>query len=125
MKSNAQRQEALLGGGNKYRRQQQQELAENSLTQAKINLGDIDDAKYHEACKNLRPKNDHDYRHMFWSWMEEFHKRYLNCEMKKSHPLQQQLFHVQKNDFDDKINPDVSGNMTKTLIDSDWIFEES
>lgn len=62
-------------------------MAENSLAQAKIGFGEIDDAKYHEACKNLRPKNDHDYRQMFWSWMEEFHGRYLNCEISKSSRL--------------------------------------
>lgn len=125
MKSNAARQEALLGGGSKHRRAQQQEMAENSLAQANIGFGEIDDAKFLEACKNLRPKDDHDYRQMFWSWMEEFHGRYLNCEMSKSSALQRTLFHVQKNDFDDKINPDISGNMTKTIIDSDWIFEET
>jgi len=32
---------------------------------------------------------------------------------------------VQKNDFDEKINPDIAGSMTKTIIDSDWIFEEA
>lgn len=55
---------------------------------------------------------------MFWSWMEDFHHKYLGCEQARSAALQQTLFHVSKNDFDERLNPDVAGNMTKSIIDS-------
>lgn len=81
--------------------------------------------KLEAAYIKLRPKDDLDYRKMFYAWMDQFHANYLNCEFKKSSKIQQEVFHVCKNDFDNGINPDLSGNVTKTIIDSDLIFEEA
>lgn len=70
------------------------------------------------AYRELRPKDEGGYKKMFWYWMEDFHHKYLGCEKGRSSGSQKELFHVSKNEFDDKINPDVAGNMTKSIIDS-------
>ena len=56
-------------------------------------------------------------------WIKEFHFKYLNCEMNQSEPVQQELFHVQYNEFDERIHPDIAGDMTKSLIDSSLILK--
>jgi len=43
--------------------------------------------------------------------------------MNQSEPVQQELFHVQYNEFDERIHPDIAGDMTKSLIDSSLILK--
>ena len=70
--------------------------------------------------KNVRPKDDQGYRWVFWTWMQEFHRKYLDCE--NCHFIQKALFHVRPNNFDHSINPDISGSMTQAIIDSSEIL---
>jgi hypothetical protein len=60
--------------------------------------------------------------------MKEFHSKYLDCDpsrdkKKNVSSLMKNLFHIKPHNFEDKINPDIAGNMTQSIIDSTAILE--
>jgi hypothetical protein len=80
-------------------------------------------------CKQFRPKDENDFRELFFKWLSQFHNKYLLSERVRKDektgkergnitPLQWKLFHVQHNNFDERINPDIGGSLTKSVMDA-------
>ena len=65
----------------------------------------------------FRPKDEFGWRQLFHDWLYQFHRQYLAIE-KNNSKLQQDLFIVNHNQFEELINPDVPGSMTKAIMDS-------
>ena len=64
-----------------------------------------------------RPKDEFGWKQLFHDWLYQFHKKYLAIE-KGNTRLQQELFIVKHNQFEEMINPDIPGQMTKAIMDS-------
>ena len=91
------------------------------------NLNTQDGADY----SYLAPKDNEDFKNLFGQWVTDFHDQYLSCELgrgkqqDKEAKLQTLLFHVQARNFDNAINPDISGNLIKSIFDSTQILKNS
>jgi len=88
-----------------------------SLTQSQSALQNHDKEGKEEVYQKFAPQDDNDFKQIFLEWIKDFHNDYLASEGKGS-GLQARLFHVQADDFEDRINPDVTGNMIKSIFDS-------
>lgn len=53
---------------------------------------------------------------MFWTWIEQFHDKYLNTE--KVSKWIRSTYLVGHNGFEQKINADIPGQLTKSLMDN-------
>jgi len=73
-----------------------------------------------ELFKQLRPKDEDSYKKMFWDWIKAFHNKYL--DLKITNIQTRSLFHVKAHGFEEKVNPDVSGNLTRSILDSSKIL---
>lgn len=66
----------------------------------------------------LRPKDEESYKKMFWEWIQEMHAKYLDMDGKKYSEFAHQLFFIKSNHLDEKINPDIAGQMTQSIFTS-------
>ena len=57
---------------------------------------------------------------MFWNWIDQFHEKYLSSY--KQHDLVKDLYVIGHNGYENKINADVGGNVTKSLMDSNRLL---
>lgn len=82
-----------------------------------------------EIYKRFAPTQDEHFRDIFFEWVRDFHDQYLACENEAKRAtelkLQVTLFHVKPNQFDTSINPDISGNLIKSIIDSTEILRRT
>lgn len=73
----------------------------------------IDEDRRVEIYKQMRPKDEIGYTTMFWDWMEQFHDKYLSSGCT---PWCKELFVIGHNGYENKINADVCGNVTRSLM---------
>ena len=80
-----------------------------------------------ELYAKFAPTRDDQFREIFIEWVKDFHDLYLSCDYNLNHDkglkLQLELFHVNGNGFENSINPDISGNMIRSIIDSTDILK--
>ena len=67
----------------------------------------------------MRPKDEEGYKKLFWDWIKDLHHKYLAMDTQKAYSnFAEQLFFVKSHQFEEKINPDIAGKMTQSIIDS-------
>lgn len=107
---------------------QEQLLKANKRTQADqtllsdVHLSKDTDNKDYSACA---PMTDGDFKELFWDWFQMFHKEYLGVDICGQIGPARVLFHVNHNGFAKYINPDIEGNITRSIIDSSKVLKLS
>lgn len=75
-----------------------------------------------EIYRKFAPSEDQHFKDIFTEWVRDFHQQYLSCDIDQKHKseiqVQTGLFHIKANKFDNSINPDVAGNIIKSIFDS-------
>ena len=70
------------------------------------------------VCESYKPSDDGGYRALFSNWVRDFHGRWLKCESNRTSPVQRGLFYVKSNDYEERMNPDIAGGLTRSMIDA-------
>ena len=76
------------------------------------------------ACSKYKPTDERHYKDLLMLWFREFHVRWLKCDSNGvgTSKFQSDLFFVKHNDFEDKMNPDIAGSLTKSILDASRIL---
>lgn len=81
-----------------------------------------------ELYAKFAPTRDDHFRDIFREWVKDFHDHYLsndfNLNQDNGLKLQSELFHVKSSNFENSINPDISGNMIRSIFDSTEILRK-
>ncbi|CDW86884.1 UNKNOWN [Stylonychia lemnae] len=89
-----------------------QNITENSLTEQQRQI----------LSQKYAPKSETDYKTLLYDWIQGFINKYLAYNQNLTQ-LQKHLFFVGWNKATQTLNPDITGNMTKAIIDSGKILK--
>ena len=100
-------------------RQQANDYSVGAVNDDQVDLSDADyNSRKKRACDKFAPNDEAQFKLLFLRWVREFHYRWLQHESKNSTVFQKNLFFVKHNNYEEKMNPDMAGSLTKSLIDA-------
>jgi hypothetical protein len=79
---------------------------------------DIEDAR---VIDRFKPKNEHDFKKLFFKWLGTFTANYLKSIQRNTDDILidmlRSAFFVEAGSFEDEISPDIDGDIVKSVTD--------